>query len=107
MSSPPFRCRQMRCSLRICHNPVYVKLQASTLLISTQSSLLDVLLTEICEIIGIRGCCSDADIAGEFSVTYGRWFVEYSEIVLFIESLGMHSCHTLQTLNDELRRTAK
>ena len=88
--------------MRICHNPVFVKLQASTLLISTQSSLLEVLSTEICTIIEIPGYFSDEDVAGEFSVTYGRWFGEYSEIVLFIESLAMHSRHILQTLNDEL-----
>ena len=83
-------------------NPVFVKLQAPNLLISTQSSLLEVLSTEICTIIEIPGYFSDEDVAGEFSVTYGRWFGEYSEIVLFIESLAMHSRHILQTLNDEL-----
>ena len=34
-------------------NPMFVKLQAPNLLIFTQSSLLDVLSTEICVIIGI------------------------------------------------------
>ena len=58
--------------------------------------------TEICTIIEIPGYFSDEDVAGEFSVTYGRWFREYSKIVLFIESLALHSRHILQTLNDEL-----
>ena len=30
--------------------------------------------------------------------------MDYAEIVLFIEGLGMHSRHTLQTLNNELHR---
>ena len=75
-------------------NPVFVKLPAPNLLISMQSSLLDILSIEICTIIGIQRF-SDEDVAGEFSVTYGRWFVKYSEIMLFIESLSMHSHHTL------------
>jgi hypothetical protein len=32
----------------------------------------------------------------------GRWLVDYSQIVLFLESLGMHSEQTLQTLDDKL-----
>ena len=43
-------------------------------------------------------------IAGEFSVISGRWYVDYAEIVLFIEGLGMYSWHTLQMLDDELHR---
>ena len=30
--------------------------------------------------------------------------MDYAQIVLFLESLGMHSRHTLQALNDELHR---
>src|SRR5947199_4700583 len=79
-------------------NPVFVKLQAPNLLLSTQSAPLDMLSVEICTMIGIRGPFSVEEIkevAGEFSVIYGRWYVNYTEIVLFIEGLGMHSRHTL------------
>jgi hypothetical protein len=57
--------------------------------------------------IGVRGPFSVeeiGDVSGEFSVIYGRWYVDYAEIVLFIEGLGMHCQHTLQTLEDELHR---
>ena len=57
--------------------------------------------------IGIRGPFSVEEIgkvAGEFRVIYGRWYVNYAEIVLFIEGLGMHSRHTLQALDDILHR---
>ena len=57
--------------------------------------------------IGVRGPFSVEeieDVAGEFSIIYGRWYVDYAEIVLFIEGLGMYSRHTLQTLDDELHR---
>src|SRR5438552_5055504 len=88
-------------------NPVFIKLQAPNLLLSTQSALLDSLSTEICTMIGIRGPFSVEEIgedAGEFRVIYGRWYVNYAEIVLFIEGLGMHSRHTLQALDDILHR---
>ena len=88
-------------------NSVFVKLQSPNLLLSTQSALLDTLSTDICMMIGIRGPFSVqeiGDVAGEFSVIYGRWYVDYAEIVTFIEGLGMHSRHTLQTLEDELHR---
>jgi hypothetical protein len=89
-------------------NPVFVKLQAQNLLISTQSALLSTLATEISTMIGIQGPVSDADrvtsVTGEFNVTNGRWLVDYAQIVLFLEGLGMHSRQTLQTLNDELHR---
>ena len=60
--------------------------------------------------IGIRGPFSVEEIgevvAGEFSVIYERWYVNYPEIVLFIEGLGMYSQHTLQVLDDVLHRKA-
>ena len=86
-------------------NPVFTKLQAPNLLLSTQSALLDMLSTEICTIIGIRGPFTVEElrhVAGEFSVICGRWYVDYAETVQFIEGLGTHSRHTLQTLDDEL-----
>src|SRR5436190_17655341 len=55
--------------------------------------------------IGIRGPFSVEEIgevAGECRVIYGKWYVNYTEIVLFIEGLGMHSRHTLQALDDVL-----
>ena len=88
-------------------NPVFVKLQAPNLLLSTQSALLDMLSTEICAMIGIRGPFSVEeirDVAGEFSVIYGRWYVDYAEIISFLEGLGMHSRHTLEALDDVLHR---
>lgn len=86
-------------------NPVFVKLQAQNLLISVQSALLSTLAADIATTIGIQGPISeDDDITGEFNVAKGRWLVEYSQIVLFLESLGMHPRQTLQTLNDELHR---
>ena len=33
-----------------------------------------------------------------------RWLVNYIQIVVFLEGLGMHSRHTLQALDDELHR---
>ena len=72
-----------------------------------QSALLDTLSTDICTMIGVRGPFSVEEIgnvAGEFSVIYERWYVDYAEIVKFIEGLDMHSQHTLQTLDDELHR---
>src|SRR5437773_2199733 len=80
-------------------NPVFIKLQALNLLLSTQSALLNMLAAEICTMIEIRGPFSVekiGEVTGEFSVIYGKWYVNYTEIVLFIEGLGMHSRHTLQ-----------
>ena len=88
-------------------NSVFVKLQAQNLIISTQSALLDELAMNICAMVGIKGPVSDEELVslvGEFSVAYGRWFVDYAQVVLFLEGLGMHSRHTLQALNDELHR---
>jgi len=88
-------------------NPVFVKLQAQNLLISTQSALLDGLAMDICAMVGIKGPFSDEELVGltgEFNCSYGRWFVDYSRVVLFLENLGMHPRHTLQTLDDDLHR---
>ena len=63
------------------------------------------LSVEICTMIGIHGPFSVEEIkevAGEFSVIYGRLYVNYAEILLFIKGLGMHSWHTLQALDDVL-----
>ena len=57
--------------------------------------------------IAIRGPFSVeniGDVAREFSIIYGRWDVNYVEIVLFIEDLGIHSRYTLQALDDILYR---
>ncbi len=40
-------------------NPVFIKLQAQNLLISTQSTLLDVLSMDICAMVGIQGPFSE------------------------------------------------
>ena len=90
-------------------NPVFVKLQAQSLLVSAQAALLSDLATEISTMIGIQGPFSDKELVnvtstGAFNVANGRWLVDYSQIVLFLESLGMHSRQTLQTLDDELHR---
>jgi len=90
-------------------NPVFVKLQAQNLLISAQTALLSELVTEISTMIGIQGPVEDKQLVnitgtGEFNIATGRWLVDYSQIVLFLEGLGMHSRQTLQTLDDELHR---
>ena len=88
-------------------NPVFIKLQAQNLLISMQSALLETLSLDICTMIGIQGPFSNEELVrltGEFNVVYGRWLVDYAQIVLFLEGLGMHSRHTLQALDDELHR---
>ena len=88
-------------------NPVFVKLQAQNLLISTQSALLETLSSDICNMVGIKGPISEDELVrltGEFNVVYGRWLVNYAQIVMFLEGLGMHSRRTLQALDDELHR---
>ena len=88
-------------------NPVFVKLQAQNLLISTQSALLETLSSDICNMVGIKGPISEDELVrltGEFNVVYGRWLVNYAQIVMFLEGLGMHSHRTLQALDDELHR---
>ena len=69
--------------------------------------LLDMLSTEIYTMIGIQGPFSVEEleyVAGEFSVISEKWYMDYTEIVQFIEGLDMHFRYTLQTLNDELHR---
>src|SRR5947199_2388266 len=78
---------------------------AQNLLISMQSVLLETLSLDICMMIGIQGPFSNEELVrltGEFNVVYRRWLVDYAQIVLFLEVLGMHSHHTLQALDDEL-----
>lgn len=90
-------------------NPIFVKLQAQNLLISAQSALLSTLATKISTMIGIQGPLVDNELVTitsteGFSVVNGRWLVDYSQVVLFLESLGMHCRQTLQTLDDEFHR---
>ena len=69
--------------------------------------LLETLSLDICTMVGIEGPVSEDELVrltGEFNVVYGRWLVNYTQIVVFLEGLGMHSRHTLQALNDELHR---
>jgi hypothetical protein len=88
-------------------NPVYVKLQAKNLLISTQATLLEGLARDICMMIGIEGPFSSDEIDAlsvGFNCTYGRWSVSYERVMEFLEDQGMYSRKTLQGLSDELHR---
>ena len=70
-----------------------------------QSALLETLSLDIYTMIEIQGPFSNEELVrltGEFNVVYRRWLVDYAQIVLFLEGLGMHSHHTLQALDDEL-----
>ena len=66
-------------------------------------SILNQLAVEISTMIGIQGPLSDEEFAHteEFTVKYARWCIQYTDIVEFIEGLGMHARQTLQLLNDE------
>jgi hypothetical protein len=86
-------------------NPVFVKLQAKNLLVSTQTAMLEGLATDICIAVGIDGPFSPEEIAGldmEFNCVCGRWSVSYAHVLSFLEGLGMYSRHTLQVLTDDL-----
>lgn len=89
-------------------NPVFVKLQAPSLLLFTRSTLLDSLAVDLCTMMTIRhleeGVFEDEDMARGFSVINGRWCVGYADIVGFIEGLGMYPRYTLQQLNDDTHR---
>ena len=57
--------------------------------------------------VGIQGPVSEDKLVRlpeEFNVVYGRRLVNYAQILVFLEGLGMHSRHTLQALDDELHR---
>ena len=56
--------------------------------------------------IGIQGLLSDEEFAytEEFTVKYARWCIQYTDMVKFIEGLGIHARQTLQLLNDEEHR---
>ena len=82
-------------------NPVFTKLQAPDLLVSAQSMLLDNLSTEISAAVGVR--VRDVD-PGEFSVTYGRWFVQYDDMLVFVEDLGMFPRQLLHKADNELHQ---
>jgi hypothetical protein len=87
-------------------NPVFVKLQAQNLLISTQTALLEGLAIDLCAAVGIQGPFSPEEIielAAGFNSTYGRWSVSYESVVLFIEGLGIYARRTLQLLPHELQ----
>jgi len=88
-------------------NPVYVKLQAKNLLVSTQATLLEGLARDICTMIGIEGPFSSDEInvlSAGFNCTYGRWSVSYERVMEFLEDQGMYSRQTLQGLSDDLHR---
>ena len=86
-------------------NPVFIKLQASSLLLSTQFTLLDSLAVDLCTMIRIRHLeervFEEKNVTQVFSIVNGRWCVGYTDIVEFIEDLRMYPQHTLQQLNDD------
>ena len=62
---------------------------------------------KICIMIEIYGFIEVEEISEiieEFSVIYERWYMNYAEIILFLEDLEMHSWYTFQILTDELYR---
>src|SRR5579871_1386507 len=71
-------------------NPVFRKLQAPSLLVSTQTVLIESLAVDIATMIGIRlREVEDVEVPGGFIVGHDRWWVDYADIFKFLESLGM------------------
>ena len=86
-------------------NPVFVKLQAQNLLVSTQSMMLEGLGINICTAVGVDGPFTNDEIRAmpqRFRCTHGRWSVSYENIVSFLQGLGMYTRHALQCLPDEI-----
>lgn len=86
-------------------NPVFRKLQAPSLLVSTQTALIASLAVDIATMIGIRlRDVEDVEVSEGFIVGHDRWWVDYADILKFLESLGMHTRHTLDGLDHDTHR---
>jgi hypothetical protein len=88
-------------------NPVFTKLQAPNLLVSTQATILEGLAIDICAAVGIDGPFDSETLARvnrEFYCTFGRWSVSYCRVRTFLENLGMYPRQTLPQLDFQLCR---
>jgi hypothetical protein len=89
-------------------NPVITQLQAPNLLVGRQASILIQLSVDICGMIGIEGPFTEEQINQKvmegFQCIDGRWAINYSCIVEFLESTSMHYRHILSSLSDELHQ---
>jgi hypothetical protein len=86
-------------------NPVFKQLQSPTLLVSTQRAILNTLAVNISKMLGIS-LIGDAEldlILEPSCIVYGERCVDYKIVFAFLQDLGMHTRHTLATL-DELAR---
>jgi hypothetical protein len=85
-------------------NPVFVKLQGKTLLISQQTAILAQLADELTILAGIDGPFNDEQIeelAAGFNTTYGRWSIAHENVFLFINDQGMFVRNTFDELSSE------
>jgi hypothetical protein len=65
--------------------------------------LIESLAVDIAAMIGIRlRDVEDIEVSEGFIVGYDRWWIDYVDILKFLESLGMHTRHTLQGLDDDM-----
>src|SRR5213078_539668 len=65
----------------------------------------DTLAVDIATMIGIRlRDVEDVEVPGGFIVGHDRWWVDYADILRFLESLGMHTRHTLDGLDNDIHR---
>ena len=88
-------------------NPVFVKLQGRTLLISQQTTILAKLADDLSIHVGIEGPFDIEEIAAistavaRFNSTHGRWSIPHGKVVEFLNDQGMYIRHTLDSLDDE------
>ena len=88
-------------------NPVFVKLQGRTLLISQQTTILVKLADDLSIHVGIEGPFDIEEIAAistavaGFNSTHGRWSIPHGKVVEFLNDQGMYIRHTLDSLDDE------
>lgn len=85
-------------------NPVFVKLQGKTLLISQQTAILSQLADELTIMAGIDGPFNDdqiKELAAGFNTTYGRWSITHENVFLFINDQGIFIRNTFKELSSE------
>ena len=88
-------------------NPVFVKLQGRTLLVSQQTAILAKLADDLSILVGMEGPFDPEEILainaanGGFNSTYGRWSIPHGKVLEFLNDQGMYIRHTLDSLEDE------
>ena len=89
-------------------NPMFVKLQGCTLLVSQQKAILAKLREDLSIHVGIEGPFNTPteiqqaiELAGGCISTYERWTIPHMKVIEFLNDQGMYICHTLDSLSDE------